>query len=121
MSLVADIFGETGGVVIRVDAELKIEEPKPNIFPVTDSAGLVETGSGFGPPKPKKPPDSFLTFCVVGGADLAEGLNVCEGWGFDCWGTDGEICDFDTSCGGDSFSFPVDNVTGSCLCERCLG
>jgi hypothetical protein len=44
----AGILGDTGGVlvgdVIKVDAELKREEPKPNIFPVTDSSGFVTSG-----------------------------------------------------------------------------
>ena len=44
----ADVFGDSGGVlagdVIIVDAELKREEPKPNIFPVTDSSGFVASG-----------------------------------------------------------------------------
>jgi hypothetical protein len=30
--------------VIKVDAELKMEEPKPNIFPDTDSSGFEGTG-----------------------------------------------------------------------------
>lgn len=39
-----DIFRDDGGVDsaddINEEAELKIDEPKPNIFPVTDSVAL---------------------------------------------------------------------------------
>ena len=39
----AGILGDKGGVfvgdVIKAEAELNMEEPRPNIFPVTDSAG----------------------------------------------------------------------------------
>lgn len=63
----ADILRELGGVVrdsswtaddIKVDAELKMEEPKPNIFPVTDSVVFAVSGLVFGLLKPATFPDS---------------------------------------------------------------
>ena len=47
----AGFWGEAGGdaagggaEVMRLEAELKMEEPKPNIFPETDSGGGAEGG-----------------------------------------------------------------------------
>ena len=60
-----DILRDPGGVVresswtadvIKVDAELKIDEPKPNIFPFTDSVVFEGICSDLGLPEPS-PPD----------------------------------------------------------------
>ena len=73
VSFAADTFGETGGVVIKVDAELKMEEPKPNIFPVTDSVGFAASAFVLGPPKPNNPPES----CCLAEAELSGILPIC--------------------------------------------
>lgn len=87
LSFAGGILGETGGVVllsswtaevINVDAELKSEEPKPNIFPLMDSSGFA--GSLLAPPNPKKPPDS----CFGAGAAL---LCLRAAW-LVCWDPD---------------------------------
>lgn len=81
----ADIFGETcagadilrdpGGVVrdsswtaddIKVDAELKMEEPKPNIFPVMDSVVFEASGLVLGLIDP-----SWVTLTSFGSGLLA--------------------------------------------------
>lgn len=89
---VVDILRGVGGVilgsswtaeVIKVDAEFKKDEPKPNIFPETDSADFAAVGCVLGPPKPKKPPDACLAGSTGGGIDLAGEVPAFGGC---CWG-----------------------------------
>lgn len=64
-----DILRGVGGVVLgssctaevnKVDAELRKDDPKPNILPVTEPVAGAAAGCVLAPPNPKKPPDSCL-------------------------------------------------------------
>lgn len=92
-------FREFGGVVegsswtaeIKLDAELRNEEPKPRTFPETEEApGCGEGERDRAPPKPKPKKldsSSFLGCSVFDGVSVLAGgapFVICCGGGFCC-------------------------------------
>lgn len=91
-------FREVGGVVegsswtaeIKLDAELRNEEPKPRTFPETEeAAGCGEGERDRAPPKPKPKKldsSSFLGGSVFDGVSVLAGAPfvICCGGGFCC-------------------------------------